>query len=246
MSNLAKVIFGAVLLILVSLFLFTHFVPSTTSPVQQSQSQGLMIAPMVMDNASTTYTDIEMSYPQSSATQYPEIFNFVQSTKNDFVQNYGSPSASDIAQMNVEQNFPYQLIMTTKVATSSQTVSYIISTYEFTGGANGETNEYSFTYDATGKLVTLDDVFTGNYLPVLSQLAQTYFTNSLGDYSEPDMIDSGTMATSTNFSAWFLTDSTVTFIFQQYQVGPGVLGVEEFPIDKSQISDILNPKFMLQ
>ncbi len=244
MSNLVKIILGLVLVVLVGVFVFTHFHMPANVPVPQTQSHGLVIAPMVTDNAKVTYTDIEMSYPQSSATSLPEIFNFVQSTKNDFVKNYGSPSAADIKMMNLRQDFPYQLMMTTKVATSSQTVSYIISTYEFTGGAHGNTIVSTFTYDTNGKSVTLNDVFTGNYLSVIAPMSRTYFYKTIDPgYMNKEMIDPGTEATTTNFSVWYLTDKTVTFIFQQYQVGPYVIGIQEFPIDKSQIVNILNSKY---
>ena len=40
-----------------------------------------------------------------------------------------------------------------------------------------------------------------------------------------------------------LTDKNVVFIFGQYQVGPYVLGIQEFPVAKNSILNILMTEY---
>lgn len=239
-----KKLFIFVLLVIGVGVLYYFF--SLSKPVVNTQqtSNAITVAPLVSEYASTTYTEIKLSYPKSSATELPEIFNYVTATKADFIKNYANPSAQDVIDLDLRNNGPYQLYMDTRLATSSKTVSYILETYEFTGGAHGGTTINTFTYDlSTGKLVTIENVFTPSYLSVVAPMAKTYFTSSLGDNSQPSMIEDGTSATTTNYSSWYLTDKTVVFIFGQYQVGPYVIGIQEFPIEKSSIQNILQAEY---
>ena len=201
---------------------------------------GIEISPLVTNDATTTYTEMHLSYPHSSNTEYPEIFTLVNSTRNDFIDLTDSEGQAH----NIQAENPYQLFITTRIATSTKTVSYILETYEFTGGAHGNTGVSTFTYDANHKLVTIDKIFKPDYLKTISDMSRKYFLESIdADYLNKTMLNEGTTATTTNFSTWYLTDKTVTFIFGQYQIGPYVLGIQEYPIDKSKIQDILQPEF---
>ncbi len=206
-----------------------------TTVTSTAQAGGVSIAPMVTESHTQTdahklYT-LQMTYPQSSTTVLPDVYNFVQSTKQQFLDDYNSVTDAEARDFPAEA-LAYNLTVTTRVATSTNTVTYIIEAYQFEGGAHGATTETTFTYDKTGKLITLDDVFIKPYLPTVALLARQYFTTILGDNSQADMIDSGTEATTTNFSLWYLTPSTITFIFGEYQVAPYSSGILEFPLQK--------------
>ncbi len=203
----------------------------------------ITVAPIISETATTTFTHIELSYPKSSSSELPEIYNLIQQTKRDFLSEYGTLTLSEAQAKFLRRDSPYELYITTKIATSTQTVSYIIEIYEYTGGAHGGTDVQSFTYNKFGKLITITDVLGYNYLPQISKMAREYFYKNLGDYALPVMIDSGTEPKLDNFNTWYLTPKSVTFIFGQYQVGPYVLGIQEYPIEKSSITQILNPLY---
>ena len=57
------------------------------------------------------------------------------------------------------------------------------------------------------------------------------------------MIDSGTEPNTENFGAWYLTDKNIVFIFQDYQIGPYAQGSLEFPLRKTEVSNILRAQF---
>jgi len=242
MSDTKKILLAILFVIVAVLVAGTFLLPGKKkSPGTPPASAG--VATIVSEKTVGKYYTMNLSYPQSGPTRYPEIFNFVAESKSDFLSQFGNISDRDAATMGLSDDQKYEYDMTTRIATSTKTVSYIIEVYEFTGGAHGNTDVATFTYDKSGKLVTLDDFFAASYLDRIAGLARTYFYSTLGDYAEPEMIDAGTEATTTNFSAWYLTDQNITFIFGQYQVGPYVIGMPEFSIARSSLSDIISQKY---
>jgi hypothetical protein len=219
---------------------------TTASSTPVVHSTGIPVASMITESHNQTdpyksYT-LAMTYPQSSTNKLSDMYTFVQSAKQQFLSDYDSLTDKE-AQMFPGEASAYNFTLTTRVATSTNTVTYIIETYQYEGGAHGDTTETTFTYDTSGKLVTLADVFAKPYLTTVASLARKYFDTTLGAASGLDMINSGTEATTTNFSSWYLTPSTVTFIFGEYQVAPYSAGILEFPLQKSAVESLLAPKY---
>ncbi len=206
------------------------------------------ILPMVEEHSTTTYAVMSLSYPKSSKTEYKEIYEFVTKARDGFPFGEDGTTLTDAEMKEMQDSIArrgeqYDFILTTRVATSSRTVSYILELYTDTGGAHGGTGVYTFTYDTQGKLVTLDRVFTKPYLEKISTLARAYLSNKLGDNTNQEMLDSGTEPTADNYGTWYLTHDGIAFVFGQYQVGPYVIGIQEFPLPKIQVSDLLAPEF---
>ena len=214
-------------------------IASSTPPVVTAPS----VAPFVTEATSTAFMTMKLSYPKSSKTEYPEIFNFVQKAKTEFISQFGNMTEAQARFEGLLPGEQYEFDMRTEISTSSKTVSYIINLYEYTGGAHGGTSVSTFTYNATGTLVTLSDVFSEPYLKRVSGIARAYLYKTLNDNVVDEMITAGTEPTKDNFSTWYLTDSQVVFVFGQYQVGPYVLGIIKLPLAKETIADILSPAF---
>jgi len=185
---------------------------------------------------------MDNTYPEASAIKYPEIYEFIKKAKNSFLDDYNSVLDKDAINLELATR-PYNFMVSTDIATSSKTVTFIISVYTFQGGAHGGTGVSTFTYDTQGKLITLNDVFSAPYLSVVAPLSKDYFYKTLGGDADKSMIDDGTEAREDNFSSWYLTNNAITFIFGQYQVGPYAIGIQEFRIPTSQISAILSPAY---
>ncbi len=213
------------------------YVPTPSTTVSLSP---LVIEKKSEDGLNKSYS-LDMTYPQSSFTRYPEMFAFVQNAKKNFLDDFSAISDADAKAMQLKDR-PYNFTVSTRIATSTNTASYIIEVYTFEGGAHGGTAVGTFTYDTYRKLVSLSRLFSKPYLTQVASLARPYFYATLSD-NPHDMIDSGTAATSTNYSSWYVTDSTITFIFDQYQIGPYSIGIQEFPLQKSQVFEILSPEF---
>ncbi len=199
--------------------------------------------PIISEYSSTTYTSITLNYPKSSPTEFSEIYLTVRDIKNDFIKAYGGLTEEDAREMYIDSSSPYETIVNTKIEKSEKTITYILYVYQYTGGAHGVTGVYTFTYDENGKLLKESDVFDTNYLSVIAPMARDYFYINLGEYKNPTMIDDGTRPVHENYRSWYLTNDDVVFIFGQYQVGPYVLGIQEFRIDKAKIDSILKSKY---
>lgn len=217
-----------------------NIIATTTPDVLEAT---LKIAPIISEYSSTTYTSIALNYPKSSETELRDIYLTVRDIKDDFVKAYGGLTKDDADKMYISSSDPYETVINTKIEKSDKTVTYILYAYQYTGGAHGGTGVYTFTYDINGKLLRDADVFESNYLNVVAPLAKDYFYLNLDEYKNPSMIDDGTSPVYDNYRAWYLTNDSLVFIFGQYQVGPYVLGIQEFRIDKEKIKNILKSEY---
>jgi hypothetical protein len=246
---------GIVVLIFVGLYVALRIhgtedftLKGMTEKISSGNTDSVVVLPLVEEHSTTTYAVMNLSYPKSSPTEYKEIYEFVTKARDGFPFGEDGTTLTDAEMKEMQDSIArrgeqYDFILTTRVATSSRTVSYILELYTDTGGAHGGTGIYTFTYDTHGKLVTLDRVFAKPYLEKVSTLARTYLRNKLGDNTNQEMLESGTDPTVDNYGTWYLTHDGITFVFGQYQVGPYVIGIQEFPLLKSEVSDLLAPEF---
>lgn len=174
---------------------------------------------------------IDLEYPKSDTNHLSEIADYVSKVKDQFTQSLPTE--------DVTEN--YLLKINTTVFTSSSTITYKLETYMYTGGAHGGTFIETFTYGKDGKLITLNDILvSSDSMKKLSTLARNYLYNKVGDQSQNEVVDAGTEPTPENFGVWYITDTGIVFVFQQYQVGPYTIGIQEFPIRRVEAETFLN------
>ena len=177
----------------------------------------------------STYS-IDLEYPKSDEEHLPEITDYLHKIQDQFAQ---ALLIDEVAEDDL-------LKITTKVYTSSTTITYKLETYMYTGGAHGGTFIETFTYGKDGKLITLNDLLmSSDSMKKLSTLARAYLYNKIGKQSEKDVIDVGTEPTPENFRTWYITDAGIVFVFQQYQVGPYILNIQEFPVGRVEVEAFL-------
>lgn len=232
-----KLFIFIVLVLLGFVFYFFLFKNTTHAP-------SISILPVVEETDKTEYIEFDLSYPEIPEGKYLEMSNFLKTTKENFINDFGDISREEAEFLGLNENRKYSYIVNTKTATSSNTVSYILEIYNYTGGAHGITGVTTFTYDQNDQLVRLSDLFTDDsYLDILSEKSYNYFNQKFGGTVDEFSIKEGTKPSSLNFSSWYMTDQNVVFIFGQYSIGPYALGIQEFPLSKSEVMDILNPKY---
>jgi hypothetical protein len=124
---------------------------------------------------------------------------------------------------------------------NNQYISFILTISAFEGGAHGYETLTSFNYDVVHKKdFTLASLFPNdpNYLKTISDFSrkdlEAQFRQRLNIKTSDDetnfqqtilpMLDDGTTPTADNFSVFTFTDKTITFYFNQYQVGPYSMG----------------------
>ena len=176
-----------------------------------------------------TYS-IDLEYPKSDEDHLSEINDYLYKIQDQFAQ---ALLIDEVAEDDL-------LKITTTVYTSSTTITYKLETYMYTDGAHGATFIETFTYGKDGKLITLNDLLiSSDSMKKLSTLARAYLYNKIGKQSEKDVIDVGTEPTPENFRTWYITDAGIVFVFQQYQVGPYALDIQEFPIGRVEAEAFL-------
>lgn len=225
---------SAVVVVLISIFSKKPLIDLPGIQPQVNLEKPFTPAPFETEKKKEKYYSFDLSYPRSSATSLPEIALYVEKSKEDILKLI--PTTESAAEYEgLDEDRAYVLKMDTTVYTSSTTITYKIESYTFTGGAHGGTSVATFTYDRDGKLITLDDILIGSdSLNKLSVLARTYFYSKLGSATSREVIDIGTEAKRENFSTWYITDIGITFIFQQYQIGPYTIGIQEFPLSRTE------------
>jgi hypothetical protein len=186
------------------------------------------------------YYSMDLEYPKAGANELKEVSDYVTTVRNDFMDLV--PKTDDeAAYLEIDEDHALVLKMDTTTYTSANTVTYKIETYLFTGGAHGGTVIATFTYDHEGKFLPLENILSSpDSLTTLSSRARKYFYNKLGAQGERGVIDIGTEPKPQNWNAWYVTDTAVTFVFQQYQIGPFATGIQEFPLSRAEAKTLLN------
>ena len=249
---MSKKIFITVIVIIALIFGVVYFNRSgkraNTSGVSNistsSTISGISVPQLTTEKSETEYATVDESYPKVDGQKYPELFSYIKKSKQDFLDESASITKEDAIKMNLGGDRKYNFVLNTRFATSTKTITYIVEVYTYTGGAHGATTDATFTYDKRGKYVVLDNVLTFPYLEKISNLARTYFYDKLVQDSQKQTIDTGTEPVKENFSVWYMTDNSIVFMFGQYSIGPYVLGIQEFPLNKQSIKDIINPNYI--
>lgn len=119
---------------------------------------------------------------------------------------------------------------------SPSVLSIVWKTASYTGGAHGNLEIGTTTYDMkSGTLIDLYDVF-GDLDAALEEMgafcART-LTRTLGDLYDKEMLESGTAPEADNFSSFALTPAGIRIFFQPYQVAPWAAGPQavDIPLD---------------
>ena len=153
-----------------------------------------------------------------------------------FWNNYYSVSPDDMAKSSTPQNFEL-IIGYDDIVRDGNYISFVLSVYEYMGGAHGLTSLVPINYDIkTKKLVSLADVVrpaSKNWLVKLSNEARKQLMEKVkkGDLSSDEsMIKEGTEPKLENFKIFKIENGKIKIIFEQYQVAPYSEGLPEIII----------------
>lgn len=119
-------------------------------------------------------------------------------------------------------------------------ISFLLTVYEYTGGAHGSTYLIPITYNKqTKKLLSLEEAVQPtrkDWLTVLSTEARKQLKIQLKGQtfaSGEDWINKGTEPVKENFAVFQLEKNSVRIIFSQYQVGPYSSGMPEIVVPRT-------------
>lgn len=135
----------------------------------------------------------------------------------------------------------YTIDITAKEITNPKMRSMVMSIYTYTGGAHGSSYYKVFNVSKDeSKLLALVDVITSDKQLTFAELVKKELHEWLPEGSPvifPEEVDSLTF---NSFQNWALDENNIIIYFDQYEIGPGVLGAVAFPISLEKIQDMLN------
>ena len=136
----------------------------------------------------------------------------------------------------------YEIEIDSKYIKSEKTESIVTNVYTYTGGAHGGTVYHVLSADrASGKILSLSNIIKQAEQNAFTEFVKKRLDAWIPEGSDapvvfPDDVASLKFA---DFSNWSLDDKNLTIYFDQYMVGPGVLGAVVFPLSLSQIRNFL-------
>ncbi len=188
--------------------------------------------------------EISVDYPleltQQSDLVATTVDSVIKQSKDEMMQSVSGDFIPGSGQ--------YALDITYDTVTHSADIyTLLLTVYPYMGGAHGSQAILPYTFDLkNNKVLTLDDIFTNTdeALKQIEPLAQDAVKTAIGaDMVQDDMLSAGTAPTADNYQYFALDKDAITFYFQQYQVGPYAIGIQQVTIPFSQLTSVLKPEF---
>ena len=135
----------------------------------------------------------------------------------------------------------YTIDIVAKQLLGSKTEATVINVYTFTGGAHGSSYYKVFNVSAAqDKILSLADVVKNDMQSTFTDIVKIELNNWKPDGSAVVFPEAVNALTFTSFKNWTLDDKNITIYFDQYEIGPGVLGAVAFPISLDKVNNLLN------
>ena len=238
----------------------------------------------------TSFYDIQAKYPVEPWDKNGAIEKYVNDLVNKKKEEWKDGGAAYNDEMKLRKDFPdkqqmaYQLNIsfdkyigeindaTTTAANASikgEYITYIISNYEFTGGAHGDTDIKTFMFRNDGEK-TLGDIVNLNEKNniAIAKIIINKLPNILGEGYDQRMAEEGlglnylkkdgtfdlqkcvkaTGATDTNqcnqilqanLQNYYISNNGITFVMGQYQVAPYAAGMPQIPFTWNELQNYL-------
>jgi len=223
---------------------------ATTTPQVTVEQENPSITSTTTTEENTIYSyQITVSYPIVAGLSNPvanqainnDILRAVKSDKDSFKS--GESENSEMGVGGPDSDGSTLTITYEQQAAVSGVLSFALTQeYYSAGAAHPGSETVALNYDEhTGQPITLDTLFTGNYLATLSKESSTLLTKQLGADADKENIASGTSADADNFAVFFPTPSGLKIIFNQYQVASYAAGIQTVVIPYSHLQSVINP-----
>lgn len=230
----------------------TETLISTQSEVTKNEEKS--VTEKKIEDKNDFYT-ISAVYPVDVLDKANTIENFITGKVEQKKEDWKIGGDAYNEEKKIEKDFPdrpkmeYQYSITYKKYESKKwgTVSYVFTTYEYTGGANGNITVATFTFDNQG-LVMIDSILdfnNGNDIPLTRLMRDVLLKR---ENASAEMINDGLGLAylkddgktfdakkcgcdgfffPSNFQNFVVEDGGLRFIFNKYQVAPGSDGLPE-------------------
>lgn len=135
----------------------------------------------------------------------------------------------------------YMIDINAKAYKNSEMDSIVLSVYTYTGGAHGSSYYKVFNaFRGENQLSTITNIVKPNKQFAFTNLVKSELNNWKPDGTVVVFPETVADLTFSSFKNWTLDDLNINIYFDQYEIGPGVLGAVVFPISLEKIKDFLN------
>jgi len=260
----------SILLVILCLIFTSHYISKNKSVLVENNAESIESK---IDDSNDFYT-ISASYPNENLDKNKVMEQFVKYQVGQKKEEWKIGGEIYNEEQKISKEFPdrpkmkYEFNLSYKKYESSKfgTISYVFTTYEYTGGANGNIKVNTFTFNNDGQ-VLIDNIlnFTDNNndIALTRVLAEKALSNKddsfvkdmlytgLGlDYLKADGITLDKNKCNcdgfffpSNFQNFIIKDEGMTFIFNKYQISAGVAGTPEISLDWKNLSPYFTSEF---
>mgnify|MGYP002336223718 CR=1 FL=1 len=127
---------------------------------------------------------------------------------------------------------------------SASVLSLQLTTSTYTGGAHPISffQTYVFNLDQ-GRVIPFNEIFPpeNDPLATIAPIARAQLHAQWGDDAEGMWIEAGTAMDSANYQDFVLTEDSVIFFFEPYQVGPYAMGPQSVTIPMAELASVMAP-----
>ena len=231
-------------------FIISHETPAKTlpTPTTKEKSSSISITTQKITEANFTGTVTVISGTSALAVKMQE---YIKTTVDEFRKqaNMDVPSIrakfgadSPPATYEIDPAI-YEIDINSKYIKSEKTESIVTDVYTFTGGAHGSTVYQVMTADrASGKILALSDIIVKEKQSAFVEFIKKELNSWIPEGSDAPVVfaDNVNSLTFDSFVNWSLDSENLIIYFDQYSIGPGVLGVTAFPLPLTKISNFTN------
>lgn len=207
------------------------------------------------DDNTTCILDAAASYPVVEIKDNPEAANLINEAIMAELDSFWKFENANVTYAKEDYNAstenedntfdPYTANFTYSLKRCDERIiSFVISLYDYTGGAHGNPWSYGITFDVANgnrlRLAALSNSSTEFYNMVLenvkSQSALPAYTDYVFDDFAPEIENSLLKGS----NVWYLDNSGITFISNPYVLGSYAAGTFEFNIAYEDMTDFKN------
>jgi hypothetical protein len=185
--------------------------------------------------ASEEMYEYSYTYPVFSCVDNVEAEDNLNGLVKNAVDTHISNIETSSADFNMRSvgNADYDVVQNNEKYVSAR-INYNVN---LTGGT-GDSGIIKINYDLeNNEFVELKDLFPGvvDYVSQISQYSIVALKAKLGADASDDQIESGASVNADNFQTFVFDETSLTIVFNKYQVGPGALGNPEVSIPFNEI-----------
>ena len=234
-----KLFYGSLIVIFSSFFISCATLSGTKSAGSVTKAYKTVEISENLD-----YLKTNIMYPEFE--KLPELNKRIANTVNSNWKNFKSYSKTewnDIVALNNRgsSKLPsFEYLVTYEVTGNRNIISVLLNTYIFSGGAHGNTNLVSFTYDKkAGKFIDILQATSMSYNEISSICRNTLYKKLIDNKKKMppaeedslrEMINTGAFPQAGNFEIFTVDGNKVYAWFEPYSVAPYSYGVQKIQV----------------